>query len=78
MNLVSRDDVVSASKRIEGCVEKTPLIETRISGHAVWLKCECLQTGRAFKLRGATNRLLQLSGEERKGGVVAFLSLIHI
>jgi threonine dehydratase len=77
LNLVSRDDVVSASKRIEGCVEKTPLIETRISGHAVWLKCECLQTGRAFKLRGATNRLLQLSGEERKGGVVAFSSGNH-
>ena len=27
----------------------------------MWLKCECLQTGGAFKLRGATNRLLQLS-----------------
>lgn len=77
MNLVSRDDVVAASKRIEGCVEKTPLIETRISGQTVWLKCECLQTGHAFKLRGATNRLLQLSGEERQGGVVAFSSGNH-
>jgi threonine dehydratase len=43
----------------------------------VWLKCECLQTGGAFKLRGATNRLLQLSREERECGVVAFSSGNH-
>jgi len=43
----------------------------------VWLKCECLQTGGAFKLRGATNRLLQLSPEERARGVVAFSSGNH-
>lgn len=77
MNLVSRKDVVAAAERIAGCVEETPLVETRISGRPVWLKCECLQTGHAFKLRGASNRLLQLSGEERKGGVVAFSSGNH-
>jgi threonine dehydratase len=43
----------------------------------VWLKCECLQTGGAFKLRGATNRLLQLSPEESQRGVVAFSSGNH-
>jgi threonine dehydratase len=43
----------------------------------VWLKCECLQTGGAFKLRGATNRLLQLSPQERERGVVAFSSGNH-
>ena len=43
----------------------------------MWLKCECLQTGGAFKLRGASNRLLQLSDEERKRGVVAFSSGNH-
>jgi len=68
---------VAAGERLAGLVEKTPLIETRISGHTVWLKCECLQTGHAFKLRGATNRLLQLSEEERKRGVVAFSSGNH-
>lgn len=77
MGLVTRNDVVEAAQRIAGLVEKTPLIETRISGHTVWLKCECLQTGHAFKLRGATNRLLQLSEEERKRGVVAFSSGNH-
>jgi threonine dehydratase len=43
----------------------------------VWLKCECLQTGGAFKLRGATNGLLQLSREQRERGVVAFSSGNH-
>src|ERR1041385_3065938 len=43
----------------------------------VWLKCECLQTGGAFKLRGASNRLLQLTPEERERGVVAFSSGNH-
>lgn len=77
MSLVTQNDVVAAADRIAGSVEKTPLIEARISGHTVWLKCECLQTGHAFKLRGATNRLLQLSEEERKHGVVAFSSGNH-
>lgn len=75
--MVTRNDVVEAATRIAGLVEKTPVIETRMLGHTVWLKCECLQTGRAFKLRGATNRLLQLSPEERKRGVVAFSSGNH-
>lgn len=74
---VGRDDVVAAGARIAGLVERTPLIESTIDGERIWLKCECLQTGGAFKLRGATNRLLQLSDEERKRGVVAFSSGNH-
>lgn len=69
--------MVGAANRIEGFVERTPLIESAIGGVKVWLKCECLQTGGAFKLRGATNRLLQLSPDERGRGVVAFSSGNH-
>jgi threonine dehydratase len=58
-------------------VQQTPLIETEVNGVRTWLKCECLQTGGAFKLRGASNRLLQLSPEERERGVVAFSSGNH-
>jgi threonine dehydratase len=75
--MVARDDVVEAAKRISGLVERTPLIESEIGGKRVWLKCENLQTGNAFKLRGATNRLLQLTPEERTRGVVAFSSGNH-
>jgi len=48
-----------------------------VAGARVWFKCECLQTSGAFKLRGATNRLLQLTPEERELGVVAFSSGNH-
>ncbi len=58
-------------------MERTPLIESEVGGARIWLKCESLQTGGAFKLRGATNRLLQLSAEERERGVVAFSSGNH-
>ena len=69
--------MVNAARRIGDLVERTPLLESEIGGVRVWLKCECLQTGGAFKLRGATNRLLQLSPQERERGVVAFSSGNH-
>lgn len=74
---VTRDDVLEAQQRISGAVLRTPLVEAEVGGIAAWLKCECLQTGGAFKLRGASNRLLQLSEEERERGVVAFSSGNH-
>ncbi|MEO7749141.1 MAG: threonine/serine dehydratase [Sphingomicrobium sp.] len=74
---VTREDVVSASLRIAAQVQRTPLVESAVAGTRIWLKCECLQTGGAFKLRGATNRLLQLSEAERERGVVAFSSGNH-
>ncbi len=74
---MTREDVVAAAQRIAGEVQRTPLIESEVSGHRIWLKCESLQTGGAFKLRGATNRLLQLSPDERTRGVVAFSSGNH-
>jgi len=46
-------------------------------GVRFWIKAECLQQGGSFKLRGATNRLLKLSAEERARGVVAFSSGNH-
>ncbi len=74
---VTRTDVVEAGRRIAASIEHTPLVKSDLDGRTIWLKCECLQTGGAFKLRGASNRLLQLSEEERKSGVVAFSSGNH-
>jgi threonine dehydratase len=70
-------DVVEARDRIAGEVLHTPLIQSEIDSTFHHLKCECLQTGGAFKLRGASNRLLKLSDEERTRGVVAFSSGNH-
>ncbi len=75
--MVGHDDVLAAADRIAGLVQKTPLLESHVEGVRIFLKCECLQTGGAFKLRGATNRLLQLSQAERERGVVAFSSGNH-
>lgn len=74
---ISRKDVLAAADRIGNQVVRTPLIEAEISGQKVWLKCESLQTGGAFKLRGATNRLLQMDQAARARGVVAFSSGNH-
>lgn len=74
---VTREDIVSAAMRIDGHIVRTPLIETEIRGRKCWLKCESLQTGGAFKLRGASNRLLQLDEGQRRLGVVAFSSGNH-
>jgi threonine dehydratase len=74
---VSREQVLEAAGRIGGSVVRTPLAPASIRGRNVWLKCECLQTGGAFKLRGASNRLLALSDAERARGVVAFSSGNH-
>ena len=74
---VSRKEVSEAAHRIVGQVERTSLVKARIRGQDVWLKCECLQTGGSFKLRGATNRLMQLDDGQRRRGVVAFSSGNH-
>ncbi|MEO8175583.1 MAG: threonine/serine dehydratase [Sphingomicrobium sp.] len=77
MSEVTRNDVLEARARIARAVETTPLVAAEIGGVRLWLKCECRQIGGAFKLRGATNRLLQLSEDERRRGVVAFSSGNH-
>ena len=69
--------VEAAARRIVGEVVRTPLLPVEIAGTWLWVKAECLQRGGSFKLRGAANRLLQLSDEERSRGVVAFSSGNH-
>jgi threonine dehydratase len=69
------DDIRAAAKRIEGAVIHTPMLMSRtlseIIGAEVWLKFENLQFTAAYKERGALNKLLQLTPEERKRGVIA-------
>lgn len=69
------DDIRAAAKRIQGSVVRTPMLHSRtlseIVGAEVWLKFENLQFTAAYKERGALNKLLQLSDEERSRGVIA-------
>lgn len=77
MAKVTREDVLKAADRIRDAVRRTPLTIEDIGGAKVAIKWENRQTGGAFKLRGASNRLLALSPEERAKGVVAFSSGNH-
>jgi threonine dehydratase len=69
------DDIRAAAKRIDGAVIRTPMLVSKtlseIIGAEVWLKFENLQFTAAYKERGALNKLLQLSPEERARGVIA-------
>ncbi|MCL6678798.1 threonine ammonia-lyase [Sphingomonas sp. RG327] len=69
------DDIRAAAKRIEGSVVRTPMLKSatlsEVTGAEVWLKFENLQFTSAYKERGALNKLLQLSEEERARGVIA-------
>ncbi len=69
------DDIRAAAARIEGKVVRTPMLISRtlsdIVGAELWLKFENLQFTAAYKERGALNKLLQLTDEERSRGVVA-------
>ncbi|HEX8839554.1 MAG TPA: threonine ammonia-lyase [Sphingomicrobium sp.] len=71
----SFDDIKTAAERIHGAVIRTPMLISRtlseIIGAEVWLKFENLQFTAAYKERGALNKLLQLSSEERSRGVIA-------
>jgi threonine dehydratase len=73
----SAEGVAAAAKRIAGMVTQTPLLPFVHGGRRYWVKPECLQQSGSFKLRGASNRLAQLSAAERARGVVAFSSGNH-
>lgn len=68
-------EVIAAEARIRPYVQETPLVYAFSLSEAaqsrVYLKLENLQTTGSFKLRGAFNKLLTLSEERRRKGIVA-------
>ena len=72
---VTFDDILAARDRIAGQVDRTPVRYSRrlsqLTGAEVWIKFDNLHFTGSFKERGALNRLLQLTPDERKRGVVA-------
>lgn len=77
----SPDDVLAAAVRIEGYVRRTPVLESaklnKIIGGRVMIKAESIQRTGSFKVRGAFNRLLQMTPDERQRGVVAWSAGNH-
>ena len=78
---VTYDDVVAAAGRIAGAVERTPSTHSQtlsqVLGCTVVVKFENLQFVAAFKERGALNRLLLMTDDERARGVVAMSAGNH-
>src|SRR6266850_6267042 len=73
--------IKEATARIHGHIHRTPVITSRSFnqrvGREVFFKCENLQRAGAFKIRGATNKILSLTEEEKRRGVAAFSSGNH-
>ncbi len=73
-----KEDIIEASKRIKPYIHLTPIITSqtinKITGAELFFKCENFQKMGAFKMRGATHAILQLSTELRQKGVVTHSS----
>jgi len=79
--MLTLENIKEAAGRIGGHIHRTPVITSHSfnerAGCEVFFKCENLQRAGAFKIRGATNRILSLSGDEKRRGVAAFSSGNH-
>jgi threonine dehydratase len=78
---VTLEDVAAAAERIKPLARITPVLTSHLfdeaSGVSTFFKCENLQSGGAFKIRGAANFLMSLNAAERKRGVVTYSSGNH-
>lgn len=68
-------DILAARRALQGRVRETPIVDdavlSEVRGAPVRLKLECWQATGSFKIRGALNRVLSLTAEERARGLLA-------
>jgi threonine dehydratase len=78
---IRADDVRAAAGRIRPLARRTPVLTSEAfdaeAGKRVFFKCENLQRGGAFKIRGASNLILSLPGEALARGIVTYSSGNH-
>jgi threonine dehydratase len=73
--LVTLPELRAAQERLRGVAVHTPLV--RLEPAELWVKAEGLQPIGSFKLRGAFNKIVQLSAQERACGVITYSSGNH-
>lgn len=73
----SEEGVLRAAAKIAKILPSTPLLPLEVNGRVLWCKAEMLQPVGSFKIRGAWNRLSDLTAEERAVGVVGVSSGNH-
>lgn len=64
-------DIYDAKEVLKDVISKTPIVHATKIHENLWIKAENLQGTGAFKLRGAYNKLSNLTPEEREKGVIA-------
>jgi threonine dehydratase len=73
--MVTLRSIKEARERIRGSIVVTPFVHSekfsQQTGNSVFLKLENLQMTGAFKERGALNKILLLTEDERRRGVIA-------
>jgi threonine dehydratase len=81
INNISIRDIWEARRRITPLINKTPLIESTVLservGRPVYLKLETVHEIGAFKVRGAVNKVLSLSEDEKRKGITTFSTGNH-
>ncbi len=81
MLAVNLNDIKEAAKRLAPYVKHTPILRPEkldaVLGCEVYFKPECLQKTGSFKIRGATNKILSLTEEEKAKGIIASSSGNH-
>ena len=81
MNQPDKQSVIDAAERIGPFLHRTPVLSSsainRMFNCKIWFKCENFQKAGAFKSRGATNALLQLSKDDLAKGVATHSSGNH-
>ena len=81
MDVLTPAKIDKAYERIQSLIIKTPLISNETINKKVnanvYFKLENLKRTGSFKIRGASNKISQLSNEEKSRGVVAYSSGNH-
>jgi threo-3-hydroxy-L-aspartate ammonia-lyase len=79
--VVTYAEIVDAARRLTGVANRTPVGTSRTLdrslGAALFVKCENLQRGGAFKFRGAYNAIARVNDAERRRGIITYSSGNH-
>ncbi len=79
--MITYDAIEAAASRIDPYIHQTPVLTSaylnKLSGAELFFKCENFQKTGSFKVRGATNSVLQLSADEKQRGVATHSSGNH-
>ena len=79
--MITLRDIHDAAGRIRPIARRTPVFTSSSfnerAGCEAFFKCENFQKGGSFKIRGASNLIFSLTGEQLRNGIVAFSSGNH-